>query len=437
MGDNSLVLLLCTLIPLSIIVFIISNFDIIHPVVILSWMLTFSVSLATLMSQYWHYTVSVDTAILIISGILVFSVFGLWASYKIEAVNKFNLKPQLIAMPDYLFIFCIFLLGIMCIFSFNEIYMLSKELGGASNNLMLRTVRLALERGEISLSRWHIYRQIAATCIAYISAFIIINNYFVSGSLNKRYFLLIALFFPFLILSTGRLEMLKFVVYSFFLVIIIYQQRCNFSIQSKKRTLLYVASTSLLFFVCFLLMGFFTGKVTVGGRSPLVILAHYGGIQIPALSLWLDTIRNENMLIGYMTLPGIYHMLNSFGLKLPILPGFLPFVKFYGIDTNVYTFFRRLIEDYGYIGMYLLIAILGIFYSTFYCYIRNRVPGFPLIVYGVMAISLIWAINEESFFLIFFNAKTIYQISLLYLFYHLLHKSDYDYNEDLATNGKK
>lgn len=424
MGDNSLTLLLFTLILLLIMLFIITDFDIIHPVVVLTGMMTFSVSLAALMSHYWHYAVSIDTALLILSGLLVFAVSGLWTSYQLKGEGSSRSHFQLVVMSDSMFRTCILILCIMTVFSFKEIYDLYHNLEGVQNNLMLRTVRLALERGEISLSRWHIYRQLFATCIAYISAFILINNYLVSHFIHKKYFILILLFIPFLILSTGRLEMLKFVVYCFFLMAIEYQQKNNYELRSKKNTIIYVISTSVIFFASFLLMGFFTGKVSFGGRSPILILAHYGGIQIPALSIWLESIRNENMLVGYMTMPGIYHILNTLGLKLPQLPGFLSFIRFYNIDTNVYTFYRRLIEDFGFTSMYLILAVLGLFYSLFYHYVKYREPGVPLMLYSIMMISLIWAINEESFFLIFFNAKTVYQFILIYALYHCLYKYD-------------
>lgn len=437
MEDNSLTLLLFTLILLSFILFTITDFDIIHPVVVLTGMMTFSVSLATLMSQYWHYTVSIDTALLILSGLLVFAASGLWTSYQLKREGNSRSHFRLLMMSDPMFYACILTLCLMAIFSFKEINDLYNKLEGVQSTLMLRTVRLALERGEISLSRWHIYRQLIATCIAYISAFILINNYLVMHVIHKKYFILIVLFFPFLILSTGRLEMLKFVVYCFFLMIIEYQQKNNYELQSKKNTIVYVVSTSIVFFVSFLLMGFFTGKVSFGGRSPILILAHYGGIQIPALSIWLESVRNENMLVGYMTMPGIYHILNTLGLKLPQLPGFLSFVRFYNIDTNVYTFYRRLIEDFGFISMYLILAVLGLFYSSFYHYVKYREPGVPLMLYSIMMISLIWAINEESFFLIFFNAKTVYQFIFIYTLYHCLYKYDYNYNKELLINEKK
>lgn len=58
---------------------------------------------------------------------------------------------------------------------------------------------------------------------------------------------------------------------------------------------------------------------------------------------------------------GIYNNLNSLGADLPKVKAFLPFVDFGGINTNVYSIAGRYILDYGFVGMVLLMSILGIF----------------------------------------------------------------------------
>ena len=48
-----------------------------------------------------------------------------------------------------------------------------------------------------------------------------------------------------------------------------------------------IVSTFLL--LIFVSLVFFTGKVSLHGRSPFSIIAHYGGLSAPALSVYLNS----------------------------------------------------------------------------------------------------------------------------------------------------
>ena len=59
---------------------------------------------------------------------------------------------------------------------------------------------------------------------------------------------------------------------------------------------------------------------------------------------------------------------------------------------------RRYIEDYGYIGMYLIMYFLGIIYTAFYRFVEYRSHSlFPIAIYAFIALPLVFSINDEIF----------------------------------------
>ena len=100
---------------------------------------------------------------------------------------------------------------------------------------------------------------------------------------------------------------------------------------------------------------------------------------------------------------------------------FLKFVEFHGINTNVYTALRRYIEDYGYIGMYLIMYFLGIIYTAFYRFVEYRSHSlFPIAIYAFIALPLVFSINDEIFLAHILRTSNLYQICLMYIFFKVM-----------------
>lgn len=176
----------------------------------------------------------------------------------------------------------------------------------------------------------------------------------------------------------------------------------------------------VIFLSFFFALGTLSGKVSAGGRSVYEILVHYMGLSMPAFSVFLEQVRVENAYIGSTTLIGIYNNLNRLGAGLPPVKVFLPFIRFNGIDTNVYTMMARYITDYGFIGMHLIMVFIGMFYVTFYDYIRfvsKKIEWVPY--YGFLPITLFFAMNDERFLSQILSTTTLYNFALFYLIFKI------------------
>lgn len=287
-------------------------------------------------------------------------------------------------------------------------YKMSIALGnnsGLSN--MIKTLRYPLEKGEITFSRWIRYRNLIAMAISTSFLYIFINKVIFLNLKKRRvfaYLLPVVASIPFLLLSTGRRPMIHFVITGCIIAGILYQQRNGYSHYVRLRMLKLLGIAGIFSVFVYFLMGFLTGKVSIGGRSPLTIIAHYGGLSVPALDKFFNEMAVENQYIGQNTLMGIYGNLNNLGLHLETGKDFLPFVSFIGTDTittNVYTVFYRLIADWSYPGMLIIMFLFGIFLTLCYDYLKYHTNPFLLVLYAYFGYIPFFLFIDDQFMTLF------------------------------------
>ena len=309
----------------------------------------------------------------------------------------------------------------MAFFSFRELYNLSLSLGnvgGIAN--IIKVVRPAIEKQTVSLSRWMNYRQVLAMAIANVYSFMLLFNGFYSRFKIKDLFLIvpIVLYFPFMIMTTGRMAMMSFGINFFVLGMVLYLKKKGYTFQCNQRAILFLCIAAFVVISLFLLMGFFTGKIANENRTVFMILAHYAGVSLPAFDKAIHSVYTDNGFIGSTTLIGVYRILGRLGITVPHVDVFLLFVKFDGIDTNVYTAEWRYYKDFGFIGMGAIMWLMGASYSLFYNKIKyDFVSPFAIIVYASIAFPLFLSSIDERFFMDLFGTAIVYQFVLLFILY--------------------
>ena len=430
--ENSFYVLLAVLIPLCLLVFILTEYDILNPVCIVTSLMTFSVFLATTKIERWHLYMSVDASLLIISSLLCFIFGGIWADWQIKknihGVPTVKEKCVYSISDSKLFLMSVIVLA-LAYFQYKEFYDASVMLGNSSGPFdlpsMIKTVGRAYERETFKFSRWNNYRNIIAQMMAFCSIFVffmrsILYKGQVSVKDNIRYLLPFFAYIPFLLCNRGRMLPLHCILFMLLTGAIIFQIRTGFSLKSKIKTINVLVVSGIVFFLLFLAMGLLSGKVRIGGRSPYEILVHYVGLSMPAFSVYLEKVHLESIYIGKFTLLGIYNNLNRLGANLPPVKAYLPFVYFNDISTNVYTMMARYIHDYGLVGMHVIMSFLGIFFVAFYDYVRLISKKYENIsYYGLLPMTLFFATNEEYFLTQILNTTTFYKFISLYLFFKI------------------
>lgn len=417
-----LILLAVVMSVVFLLILLLYDWDIMAPAPLITGTMAFSCIIALTQIHNWMLSMSFKGFFGLLVGILSFCIASAWCSRQMQQRIVIEKLPSL-NTRKYFFVFSLILMACLAFFSVREIYRLSIMLGNEQGIFYtLKVVRPAIEAQKVQLSRWMSYRMMIAQTITYVYVYIFINQTLSRGFCWKNIFYLLpcVLYIPFMITTTGRMAMITLIIYFIVTAMLLYHKVKGYSGETNRKVILVLLLSGILFFTFFLAMGNFTGKVVSGTRTPMVILAHYAGLSVPAFGTVIEQPVLDSGYIGSNTLLGIYRILSRIGFHLPTVDIFLPFVQFSGIDTNVYTAEWRYIWDYGFTGMVAVMAILGVGYTFSYEYIKNRKVS-PLIImfYGVMAYPLFLSSIDERFMLDLLGTAALYNFCFLYIVYRL------------------
>ncbi len=431
--ENAFVLLFAVLFFITVLTLVLVRYDITHPCSIVSGVMTGSAFCAITLTRNWNLYMSVDAALVIIISVLAFVAGGIWADA--ETNNKpYMLKgcARCIGRYNINYRWLVLFASIIVLFTwlqFQEMNEIALRLGNKNGYAqMLPVVRAHI--ADVKFSRWKNYENILIAAILYSSLFVAFSNLLdeaePDGWLGKlrqnwKYFGVTVLCIPSLILTTGREKLVDFFLVMVVLGSVLYQKHQKFDIKCMKRIILLTVAAGVLLVILFSVFLNIRSGAGIKLGDPLAGFSTYMGISMPAFSYFIDNqALLETPYIGSTTLIGIYRNLSQLGWDLPKPPVFLDFVPL-DLDggyfaTNVYTTMYRYIIDYGYIGNYLVMAIMGIFYTTFYNYVRFYSKSFwVLIFYASLMMPLFLSMFDERFLSVVLSTTTIYKMVAIYL----------------------
>ena len=234
--ENAFYPLLVVMTLLSTFIFVVVDFDVIHPCFLFNITMTVSVLLATLTINTWNLYMSVDAALAVVSACIVFSFGCLYSEYQTRNIylnNNTNDSYFFINTFDISSIKLIIISTILSILFYLQIidvYNTSLLYGNTSGYSfeMIRIVRKANENDPLfSLGRWYNYRMLLAMSTAYICSFILILKI-----INKNNFLQVLKYVPpiliyigFLIITGGRGGLFELVLFFLIISILLYQKK--------------------------------------------------------------------------------------------------------------------------------------------------------------------------------------------------------------------
>ncbi len=406
---------------LTFITFFLMNHDLTAPVVAFNGGMTFSSFFALISVNRWDLIIHSNTILTITTALMIMSTSSYFAykSYKGKNLEKFS--PIEFPTLNVKLLVSIFLMFVLAYFSFTEMYHLSISLGNTSGYTnIINTVRPAIEKEQVYMSRWMSYRILIAQFITCFYLYMFFSNT-IFFKFRIKYLLLLLpsmCYFPFIILSTGRIALLVLLIYIFVIAGTLYQKKYNYNLSSSIRILFNALIGCIVFVLFFFLLGELTGKSLSATRSPVVIISHYAGLSIPAFDHYLNYINIDTGYFGETTLVGPYRNLNALGFSLPTPRIFLDFVKMDGIDTNVYTALMRYLNDFGLIGMYGVVSLLSMGYSSLYYFIKYRSNNpIYLIFYAMNVFPLYLFSIDDRFFIDIVNMQFLYGLILLWICY--------------------
>ena len=129
----------------------------------------------------------------------------------------------------------------------------------------------------------------------------------------------------------------------------------------------------------------------------------YLGSSIPLLNMYIENPVEPPRVFGEETLLGVHQFLANLGVDTYVKNRHLEFRHLNSYtESNIYTFFRRPLHDFGYVGMYIFVALVGIFFGWFYYgKIKNKQRTkrleYWIIVYGYFYYWIVYSsIDQRS-----------------------------------------
>lgn len=272
---------------------------------------------------------------------------------------------------------------------------------------------------EVNYFVQHLYT--ITQVISCIFIFDLINKFANTGKIPKNLFqyLTICIYIINVLLTATRSNILELFIYATVLFLILSYRNKN-KFVSRKKVILIILIVAVLVLVFFYFAGSLTGKID-NYNSIFDNLANYIASPIYNLDYFFQNPNQFNSDAGFgaYTLSGIYSFLRTLGFHAPNSIVALEYIYVDYYPSNIYTPLRRYYQDFGILGLLLIMFMIGIIYSYFYRKsLKSNSPLFIILV-SFFYYPLFFMSIEERLFMDVLMARSIYQIIYFVFFYNI------------------
>ncbi len=413
---SGLIVLLLVEILLFLLAFSLSGKDIMAPSVMMCIMFLLSTSVAIINARKWDIHYSFEAAFLITTGILAFIVGEVFYRYffcrqlrgKVRSGNStetviYEVKPWKL---NVLIIFDL----LVCAWSL--ISLIQSSEGGLSSNLsQIFALNRNLQNADLIATGGTVDTGVMSQLIkivyasGYLSSFLFVNNLIWKKGKRaeqmKHIFIMAVSVFP-SIMTAGRTRILMLA--SAFLIeyYIVWHQKKGWNRNLswkyiKNGVIALIAGIPAFYYSAELL-----------GRKPSATLFDYVsvylGSSIQLFNLYVANPVSRKM-IGEESLFSVIKVLHFLGL-CDVSTSYNLEIRSMGMgSSNVYTFFRRPLHDFGFFGMYVFTILVAMLFSWLY---------FKKIKYKQGSRAAIWVL-VYGYFYYWIISSSILQYSVTYI----------------------
>lgn len=377
---NYIFLLYISELILFIIFFRLSGKDIMSPSVMFISVFVISTSFALLNVDKWNIMYSLKAYIVLITGIASFAVVdiivkrthcytGIFQNFYIFKWKTINVKRWKISLVILIEIVSLFMI-------YAEMVRIVNYYGAYGNNV-IASYKILTSVWAI-VDREHAMNFIVSQLVKLIEvwgeifAFLIIYEFAKKGKIYKFvYFIPVGISVVMYILFSNRFALIRLIAYMLCCYYILWH---GYRKWNKNLSWKYIR-TGIIILLFFLPV--FYGLNTVIGREQnrnmFDYISIYAGGSIQHFNQYIQEPPIKDRVLGGESLPTLNNFLYKFGIVDKQSVIHLEFRKLYrGASGNVYTFFRRLIQDYGYFGMYAITMLISYIFSKYY---RKKIIG--------------------------------------------------------------
>lgn len=433
----NLLFLLFVLIVLLGIVYIINDFDYIVPSFFMIGSFFISAMISFLAIDRWQY-IRFNTTIIVIIGLISFTI-GDFCGSKIDInIPKIHIRiapsfaikktrdiweTSIVVSKKLIIVISCFMI-IIDYYYFRYIYDLSVLAGNTQGySQMFEYARRAVidVRYNIPMAFWLEHGTIIVECLGFVFLYIFIYNIIISKKVVILNLIPCMLYIISLMISTARIDVINYVCAIIVFYSIISLKKDKKSIRLRPKVVLYAVLAIIVVLVSFRLLGYLTGKSNT--RELWTDLSTYGGSSIPALDKYINSPKKENIFFGQESLNRFYAVLRILNLTdIRSYDTTLPFVHFPdGTTTNIYTGFRRYIQDYGYVGMIIVLFFMGGFYGVLNKMVKKtKNIGIGLIIYAYIFYPVVMTFVDERFIISFTSLSLPYHMIYFLIIYKVI-----------------
>lgn len=370
--------------------------------------------------KYYGYALHSNTVWVIVT--LLFCIFlGEMVANRI-AVKSAPQKP--IAETDQKPILlrwsiCILLAVVVLALSlirFREVYKFSLTVGNPAGNIwtMAKYIRSAQLSGKATLNLSVVASQgtVISKCLTYLCIYCICVNKNRTGKFYWRCVLPILCYFPQIIASDNRTDMLNTMTVCVIIAFVLIKQRNGWT---SKGNMKIVVTSLVLVFAFFAIFRWLGYRTETSLRSETWDnITEYTSAGLVGLDKYLQNGEAPNTLFGQWSLKGIYMILRQWGVPIPQVDRFEKFFTYAKGEANIYTGFKPYIKDYTMIGAGFAMFFWGAIISYGMKRIRKNGAGFVLLCWqGMLYYPVIMLSMDDT-------TSSVLGMSTLYTLFYLI-----------------
>jgi oligosaccharide repeat unit polymerase len=422
-------ILFILLISFAIFSYIIFGENILSPTVIATIMFAVSTFVAMINVNIWKFTIAPITVVVILTSLMAFGIgeFLVHVMYYNKKRQITYILPQRLIEISFLVILFLSIVLIFLVFHYySETVKVAKYYGYTDGPLMLWYVRQSYSDLDSPVARDAIalYSSRISEILAYIFTYIFLYNYiFFKAKKIIRYIFPVLVYIPYIILTGGRTGFIILVTVWIIVGSLFFLQKNKWNRHIMKKIIIVGIIGIGAFFSFFIFAGSFRNSKML--ESGISILSEYIGVCIPGLDNYIVNYSGiKAKYFGGQSFREIYASLRQIGIDIPI-----SYTQYRSGDEithlhglvgprNAATIIESYINDFGFLGLYILFFIWGYLFSFFFEQIRNK-RNYGLIIYSYMLYGVTEFIVTERIFTLFFSSIFIKKFILIVFFNYL------------------
>lgn len=354
---------------LFLIAYVVSNRDILAPSVVMTIMFILSYSFAIPNLGKWNIDYSGEASLITLSGIFVFIIAEVFLS-ALFFRKKVNSYPEQYASDNLNNSKLVLLVILNLIIVLWYFFKIRSIVGGDISDTFLNYRRLGIDNlnGKNVETVGGIIQQFLKIVegSGYVSGYILMKRTVWEQKGKFTTFLLISLIIISVLPSSfgaGRTQILKLLSAILIFYYILWHQKNGWD-RNLSWKMIRVGLSGLIVGI----PGFYYSLALLGRSTNRTLFDYVADYISSGILLFSDYLKSPvpRVMAGEESLFNLFKFLNFLGLTEKSQSYNLEFRKLGVGYSNVYSFFRRPLHDFGLIGMYMFVALIAIFFAYMY-----------------------------------------------------------------------